>query len=180
MKKVIVVILLALMLFGGVLNAQVSNTAGTMKPGRWSIGIDPIIYTAPDFGLFLGAGYGIARGWDLEAKLGLGNGTYFGANIEKTLVSGKPTLSLSAGAHIQNDVGLDGTLNVSFPLRAVNLYTGLDADINFGQNDTTFPLWWFFGAEIGMRKNFSLLFEIDAGINNPAPSMLVIGLNFYI
>ncbi|MEA1987121.1 MAG: NifB/NifX family molybdenum-iron cluster-binding protein [Candidatus Marinimicrobia bacterium] len=31
MKKVIVVILLALLLFGGVLNAQVSNTDGAMK-----------------------------------------------------------------------------------------------------------------------------------------------------
>ena len=167
-----------------ILNAQVFNTAQTLRPGNFNLGLEPTIYDYEgnnETSLFVHGGYGISRGMDLGIKLGLGmDNTYFGADLEWMLRTISPYLSISAGAHIFNDVGIDGTLNITFPLsKQVWLYTGLDMDVVFADDETFIPLWLPVGIEVGLRKNMTLILEIEVGLNTEAYNIFGGGINFY-
>lgn len=161
------------------LNAQVFNTSSTLKRGQFSAGFEPGLYFGgTDFTLFLYGGAGIASNTDLGLKIGLLNGaTYVGGDVEFGL--GK-RFSLSVGAHGQDNFGLDGTALFTFPLKSgVRLYTGLDMDILFyDNNDVHIPLWIPLGLEIAMGNNMAFLFEAEINITE-GPHFLGGGLNFY-
>ncbi len=182
MWKFRIIIILFLFLFS--VNAQVFNTASTLKSGKANLGINPAVLNE-DFGLFLHGGYGISPGLDLGLKLGLAYPeTYFGADIEWVLRGGSPYISVSAGGHSFGDVGLDGTLNFTFPInRQVNIYSGLDMDLNFvkvhDETETRLPFWLFFGTEIGFRTNMTIIIEVELGLNDDAYSIFGGGMNFY-
>ncbi len=170
-------------------NAQVFNTAQTLKPGKGSLGITAAIIDGnsnSEFGVFFNGGYGLSRGLDLGAKIGIGfDETYFGLDLEYVLRGISPYISVAGGAHMWGDPGLDGTLNFTFPLnRQLKLYSGLDLDINFvevGDGRETFtPFWWFIGTEVAFKKNMTLLFEMDLDLNDDAYSIFNFGLNFYL
>jgi hypothetical protein len=162
---------------------QVCNTANTLRPGRFSIGVVPIFYVNPgnSVGLLLDGGIGLTRNTDLSLKLLLNNSaTYFGGDFEFTILNGFPTISLATGMHVYHKLGIDGTFNITFPIRKIiSFYGGIDADINFLDNGTEFPLWGFFGLQVMARRNLGILMEIDVGINNPADNKFNFGINVY-
>jgi hypothetical protein len=175
---------LFMLLMSPVLYSQVLENALTLRTGKMNLGAFLTDYANDDLGLFVNGGYGLGPGYDLGMQLGVGySETYFGADVEWLLKAGKPAISVAAGAHVFGDLGLDGTLNFSFPLsRQVDLYTGLDMDINFVKTgngrDTQVPLWLFVGTEIGLRSNINLLFELELDINDDAWSIFSAGINF--
>ncbi len=163
------------------LNAQVFSTGQTLKPGRFSVGINPV-FQGNNLGVYLHGGYGIATGLDLATKVGLGlGGNYFGADLEWALHGGKPYVSLTAGGHMQgSDVGIDGTLNLTVPVsKSVELFSGLDMDMNFGNNNTTLPVWVPIGMEVGIRQSIAIILEGDIAITDDAASIFGGGLAFY-
>jgi hypothetical protein len=104
--------------------------------------------------------------------------TYIGGDIEFVVLHGAPTISLAAGVHGDNSAGIDGTFNITFPLRGiVALYGGLDADVDFHRGGTSVPLWGYFGLQVMVRRHFGIFMEADVGITDPAPNMLDFGLN---
>lgn len=172
--------ILSLLLIAISLNAQVFNTSSTLKKGQFSAGFEPGLYFGGnDFTLFLHGGIGLTSGADLGLKIGLLNGaTYIGGDVEFQL--GK-IFSLSVGAHGQGNFGLDGTALFTFPIKSdVKLYTGLDMDILFyDNNDSQIPLWLPLGLEIAMKKNMSFLFETEISLTDYGSHFLGGGLNFY-
>lgn len=109
-------ILAFLLLFGFNVNAQVFNTAQTLKTNHVNIGLNPI--TIDDaLRFFFHGGYGINPGFDFGLQVGLGlQYTYIGADFEWILREISPYISISAGLHSYDDFGLDGTMNFTFPL----------------------------------------------------------------
>ncbi len=159
-------------------HAQVFNTAGTLKPGKFSAGFEPGVYvnggTSPN--LFLYAGAGIVNGLDFGLKLGLfEHDIYFGGDIEFAL--GK-LFSLSAGAHSWGDFALDATGLITFQLgKAVDLYTGLDMDVIFA-NDALIPLWIPIGIEVPLKSYMLFLFESEINVTDVGSHYIGGGLNF--
>jgi hypothetical protein len=179
MKKLTITFII--FLFPVLSYSQVFNTASTLSPGKFSLGINPLFYEK-DFGLFLHGGVGIKPGLDLAIHYGiLDYNDYVGADLEWRLVGGKgPKVSLITGAHNYNDFGLDLGLNLSFTITSnVQLYTGIDSDINFGQNDTYTPLWLPIGVEIPVKSKMSFMFEAEVPLSDAAWSIFGGGLAFY-
>ena len=167
--------------------AQVCNSGHLLKPGRFSIGLVPYITTHGshnDLAIHLSGGWGLTRSIDLSINSRLaGNDPYFGADLEWALIKGKPALSLTTGAHIRQQVGLDATFNFAFPVvKPAVIYTGIDMDINFDDNgdNVGLPVWFFVGAEIRIRRNVALVLEFDLGISGYAHDLLALGFSFYI
>jgi len=183
MKVKMAVILLTL-LSAVILPAQVLENAWTLRSGKMNLGAFLTDYENDDLGIFVTGGYGLGPGTDLGLRLGLGYfETYFGANVEWMLKGGKPAISLAAGAHVFNDLGLDGTLNLTFPAsRQINIYTGLDMDINFveirDEKDTRVPVWLLLGTEIGLKSDVALLIELEFDLSDDAWSIFSAGVNF--
>jgi hypothetical protein len=165
------------------ISAQVFNSAEVLRPGHGSIGINPVFIAngENDLALYLHGGIGLASGLDLAAKLGIGDGTYFGMDLEYLLRASPPYVSIAGGGHIRNDAGIDATLNLTFPIsRILSLYSGLDADINFAEGQTLSPLWIFLGNEVPVKHGLSFLLEIQIGVTEEADNRLGAGLNIYL
>jgi len=179
MKKCLII--LAFLFIASSSYCQVFNTGQTLKPKKFSFGIEPSIIAngSSDFILFLHGGYGIKQGVDFSAKVGvLGPEDYFGADVEFALPH---RISFAVGAHQFGDFGLDGNLNITFPIKSdVRLSTGLDMDINFNEDKTRFLLWLPLSLEIGLRKNLSFIFEAEVALTDPAYNFFGGGLNFYL
>jgi len=178
MKKIVIALFIAVLPLLSF--AQVFNTASTLKSGKFSLGLNPVVYE-DNFGLFLHGGVGIRSGIDLGIRYGILDGEdYFGADLEWRLLSGKPSISLTTGAHNYYDPGLDLALNLSFPIVSnIQLYTGLDMDINFGANDTYTWLWLPVGVEIPIKSKMAFMFEAEIPISDNTRSIFGGGLAFY-
>ena len=175
MKKIIIISLAFLTIT--ISNAQVFNTATTLKKGAFALGVEPVIYTSSDdFLLFVHGGYGIKKGLDFGLKAGLGGGdTYFGADLEFSL---RKNISLAVGAHNYFDLGLDGTLLFNIPIRKdIKFITGVDADIIFS-DDSQVPIWIPLGLEVMLRSKMALHFETEISVNDYT-HILGGGLNFF-
>ena len=178
MKKILV-IAFALVTTSFSLYSQVFNTASTLNPGKFNIGIEPLIYAEGDneFYLFLNGGVGLVKGTDLNLRLGvLGNETYIGGDVEFNLAK---FFSISGGAHNFGVFGLDGTGLFTFPLGPAKIYTGLDADIDFPESGTIMPLWIPVGIEFFLKKKMAFIFEAEIAATDDATHIIGGGLNFY-
>jgi len=115
MKK----ILFLLMLCGLTASAfsQVFNTAGILKRGQFSAGINPVM-NGEELGLFVHGGYGISENLDVAAKFGITEGyDYLGADVEWSLRNTERLqISLTGGGHVRANFGLDAGASLSFPL----------------------------------------------------------------
>jgi hypothetical protein len=188
MKKIILslVIILAIACVG---KAQVLfNGAETLKKGNWSLGINPVVATEGEdnFALFFHGGYGLGNNSDLGMKLGFGwnNDAYVGLDYEKTLLLGKPSVSLFGGAHVFHYFGLDVGGLVTFPIQNVRITTGLDMDFIFGedaQGDTEMwtPLWLPISLEVYLKKHLSIVFEGNVELTEHAWTTVGGGINIY-
>lgn len=179
MKKNLLIIFLTII--ANTTYCQVFNTGQTLKPKMFSLGVEPAVMVngSSEFIMFLHGGIGIKQGIDFSAKVGvLGPADYFGADLEFALPH---RMSFAVGAHQFGDFGLDGNLNITFPIKSdIRLSTGLDSDINFNSNKTNFLLWLPVGLEIGLKKNMSFIFEAEIALTNPAYHFIGGGLNFYL
>jgi hypothetical protein len=178
MRKLFVVLVACVL--AGSLHGQVFNTGQTLRPGNFSLGLNPVFFN-DDLGLFLHGGIGIKSGIDLGIRYGVLDGEdYFGADLEWRLVSGKPSVSLMTGGHVLYNFGLDFMLNVSFPIRSdTHLYSGLDSDIIFGDNDTHFLLWLPIGLELKLRRSIGFILEGEIPLTDPAYGIFGGGVAFY-
>jgi len=162
--------------------AQVCNTASTLRPGRFSIGLAPVINVdhGHDVDFFINMGMGLTHSVDLSIKMILDEPNYFGGDCEIVLLSGFPTISIAPGLHFADDLGLDAAFNISLPIRRIiAIYGGLDADVNFHDGGTSFPLWGFIGFQAMMRKSLALFMETDIGANDGAPDLFDFGINVF-
>jgi hypothetical protein len=161
-------------------SAQVFNTGQTLKPKAFSIGIEPAVFIngGADFILFLHGGAGLTKGVDFGLTIGvLGPDEYFGADVEFAIAK---NMSIAAGAHHFGNFGIDGTFNLTFPIRQdVRLFTGADLDVNFPKDNVSFLLWLPIGVEIGLKSNMSFIFEAEIGLTSPSYHLIGGGLNFY-
>lgn len=179
MKKLpIIICLFCLPLLGF---SQVFNTATVLKPGKVSLGIEPVVIEK-DLGLFIYGGVGLAPGVDLGVKYGfLKYDDYFGADLEWKLMSGIPSISLTTGGHVMRDFGLDLGLNISFPITpSASLYSGFDSDINFNKqsNGTQFLPWIPVGIQIKLKPKMAFILEAEIPLNG-AYNIFGGGLNFF-
>jgi hypothetical protein len=160
-------------------SGQVFNTSSTLGRNNFSIGLEPTVHVGgpgDGFMMFFHGGYGIKSGIDLALKLGAGNTTYFGADLEWHL--GK-IVSLTTGAHNFGNFALDGSLNLAFPLRGgVDIFTGFDMDLIFA-DELMVPLWLPIGVEIGVGRNMSFILEAQVGLTDPAWHVIGGGVAFY-
>lgn len=163
--------------------AQVLNSGSTLRPGKFSLSLAPIFYIdqGSDIGLYTVAGLGISRQLDFSVKACFHDKpVYIGGDIEYMILGGFPTVSIAFGMHKYNKLGIDGTFNLTFPIRHVaSLYGGLDVDVEFSDHNTTVPLWGFVGLEVVVRKHLGFVVEIDPSINDPAWNMFSLGLAVY-
>ncbi len=192
MKKTI----LSLVLFVAIATASQAQTlfngAQTLKSGNWSMGID-LAYADigdGDFALFFHGGYGLGNNSDLGLKLGFGwNDAYIGLDYEKTLLVGKPSVSVFGGLHYWNDFALDLGALVTFPISNVRITTGLDFDLVFGEADKDgdadteseifTPIWLPLNIEVYLKKHLSLVFEGNIKLSDDAFTTVGGGLNIY-
>jgi hypothetical protein len=177
MKK-ITVLLLFLFFIITFSNAQVFNTAQTLKKGIFSVGIEPmLIANGTDFTMYFHGGYGLTNGVDLAVKFSAFSPVnYVGADVEFNL---SKYFSLSTGAHFWGDFGLDGTLLGTLPVKkGINFYSGFDTDMNFGSS-VYLNFWIPVGFEIQIKKKMSFILEASIGLNNTANHYIGGGLNFY-
>lgn len=179
MKRLITI--LALLFIASSASSQVFNNGQTLKPKKFSLGIEPgiMINGNSEFIMFLHGGYGIKQGIDFSARVGvLGPLDYFGADVEFALPH---RMSFAVGAHQFGDFGLDGSLNITFPIRSdIRFSSGIDSDINFNEDKTRILLWLPLMLEIGIKKNMSFIFEAEIGLTDPTYHFIGGGLNFYL
>jgi hypothetical protein len=174
------IILIAICLTLGIVSkAQVFNTAKTLNTGTFAIGIEPMVIAngGSDFILFGHIGYGLAKDIDISAKAGiLANSNYYGADVEFGFLK---NFSLSAGAHVWGDFGLDATFLGSFDVASnVNIFGGADLDLNFG-DDVYTNFWIPIGVEVELNKTLAFIMEASIGIDSNTPHLFGGGVNVY-
>jgi hypothetical protein len=175
--------------------SQLFNTASILKPGSFSIGLEPVI-VQDNLGGFCQLGFGLLRSVDLALKAGIVENTgtpYLGADLEWRLKGARPSISITTGAH-RNEFGhfgLDGSFNLSFAVgKKVFPYLGFDSDLNFDNyhseyygyyHDNTNLLMWFpIGVEIYFRKSVSFILEAEIPLTDNTYYVMGAGFTFYI
>jgi len=177
MKKTLFVLMFLFVTIIG--NAQIFNTSGILRSGEAAIGFEPSMLVSNgsnEFLMFFHAGVGVGRNIDIGAKVGaFGDENYYGGDVEFGI---SKNLSLSAGAHHYHDFGFDGTANVTVPLASgTQLITGLDMDINFG-DETTIPLWVPIGIRVSIGNGWSLIMESEIELTDVAYHYFGIGMAY--
>jgi hypothetical protein len=187
MRKLIVSSAIAcVMLLSAASHAQVYNTAQKLKGGTFRLCTAPLLIVNHgdiNAGLYLLGGIGVTRIMDfyLHTRVAGSDLANFGADLQWALIKGTPALSLSTGLHVGPNIGIDGTLDMAFPVgNSVVLYGGLDMDIDFTPGDIAVPAWVFIGPRVQIRRNTTLFMEADIGITHYTPSIVGLGLSFYL
>ncbi len=158
---------------------QVFNTAGTLKKGKVSLGLNPAYYN-DDLGFFIHGNFGVLSGIDFSGRFGFVNGNnYLGGDLEWKIISKKPSLSLTTGVHYVNDIGLDCSLNISTPIKkGIDVYSGVDSDIEF-TDDPYMLLWIPLGVDLRIKSKLSFIFEAEIPVSDNAFAIIDGGIVFY-
>jgi hypothetical protein len=162
--------------------SQIFHTANTLGPGKFMLGIEPVVFAQgnSNLGLFFHGGIGIKSGIDLRMKYGFINDhtDYFGGDLDWRLYNGIPCISLTTGIQsFGNNVGLNGALNLSFPIKSdIHLYTGLHTNLYFTHSNNQF--WFPVGIDIDLRSNVALILEAEIPVNDSDYDYGVIGGGF--
>ena len=185
-KSVVSSAIACIMLLSAASHAQVYNTAQKLKSGTFRLCTAPLLIVNNgdiNAGIYVLGGIGVTHFMDLylHTRVAGSDLANFGADLQWSLFKGTPALSLSTGAHIGPDIGLDGTLDMAFPAgSSVVFYGGFDMDIDFIPGDIAVPAWVFLGPRVQIRRNTTLFLEVDIGISHDTPSILGLGLSFYL
>lgn len=170
---------------------QLFSTGQTLKPKKWSIGVEPSVLINGDeqFMLFGHAGYGLKKGVDLGLKLGvLGDEDYIGGDVEFGI--GR-YFSVMGGAHHFGVFGLDANILGTYPIRSdVRISSGFDVDMNFvdkvndqgekSGKEAQFIGWIPISLEIGLKKNLAFIFEAMINVTDDGYHFIGGGVNIYI
>lgn len=175
----------------GILSSQAKAQDGVFGDAqivqfkRFSLGVQPIIYTQPDsdFMLMLRGGYGIQPELSFHAKAGVFNDeVYVGGHLKYRLISELEypiTLSVIGGAYMFQDLGfkLAGVLSRNFG--DFSLYSGLSFEPFFAVPAQA-PLLIPIGVDIPVTRQTTFIFEADLAVNEVGRpyQALHFGLNF--
>lgn len=182
MKKLI--FLIALFTLTASLQAQLFNTGRLLKQGTVSLGINPAIYSignSRNTVINIHGGYGLSRFVDVAIRYIVQDGSdYIGADFEWLIRKGyRMDVSLVTGAHVQDDMGLDGTLCISFPVTDyATLFTGVDVDLEL-ESDIQHYTWLPIGVEVDWRNRVSIILEGDLPMSEWAWNILGGGVIVY-
>ena len=182
MKKIVFLFFLVFTLNS--VYSQVFNTGRMLKTGTFSAGINPVIRgngQGRDIVINLHGGYGLGKQVSLLARYAVFEGAdYLGAGFEWQLKHTRfMDISMIAGAHMRYDIGLDGSLCISFPVtRELILFTGLDIDLEFG-GEMGHYTWLPLGAEVYWRNRASIILEADLPMSEWAWNIFGGGVKFY-
>lgn len=184
-KTAIASIVAFTLLFSLTSSAQVYNTAQKLKGGAFHLGIAPILLVNGDVspGIFFLGGVGVTHTLDLyiNGRFAENDGSYFGVDLQWALLKSAPFLSLITGAHVGQNLSVDATIDLTFPLgNTVVVYGGLDVNIEFPRDEVVVPAWLFFGPRIYIRRSVAIFMEIDLGLTDYAPSIFGLGFGFYL
>lgn len=172
--------------FSSSVPAGTFGTADTLRPGSFSLGLEPAFTFSPSsFTFFLHGGIGLTSTADLDLQLGLGSETYFGADVEFVLIRDSrrgPGLSLAAGAHGAGNFGLDTTLLLSNRFSTFTLFGSIDVDLEFVDSldgtELFTPVYFDLGVSIPLARASRFLLEGNIGLTDSAASGLSGGLMF--
>ncbi|PLX20540.1 MAG: hypothetical protein C0599_08745 [Salinivirgaceae bacterium] len=194
MKKNLILIA-AFLLISSFSFGQLFSTGQTLKPKKWSVGVEPSVLVNGDaeFMLFGHAGYGLKKGIDLGLKVGfLGDyDEYIGGDVEFAI--GR-YFSVMGGAHHFGNFGLDANILGTYPIKSdVRISSGFDVDIVFIDRadnpnttedesgmDTEFIGWVPISLEIGLKKNLAFIFETMINVTDAGYHFIGGGVNIYI
>jgi len=178
MKKLILILLTTT--FPTLLFSQSFNTAQLLNPGRYSFGINPVLYEKEP-GIFIHGGYGINKKIDLAVRYGfLAGADYIGADVEWYIAkAGRIDISLVTGGHIRKDLGLDAGGVASFPVtHYATIFTGVDVDVVF-QKQVEHYTWVPLGVEVVFKHNAAFILEVDVPMSEWAWNIFGGGVMFY-
>jgi hypothetical protein len=175
--------------------SQVFSTGQTLKPKKWSVGVEPAVLLPggdSEFMLFGHAGYGLKKGIDLGLKVGFLSDydEYIGGDVEFAI---SRYFSVMGGAHQFGDFGLDANILGTYPIRSdVRISSGFDIDIVFvdkyndrGEEDgveAKLVGWIPISLEVGLKKNLAFIFEAMINVTGDVYDYHFIGggVNIYI
>jgi hypothetical protein len=172
-------LLAAMVLFAGVVSAQVLTDASAVKAGKFAIEFAPVYYPS-NLTFFTSGTVGISRISDIRVTAGFPqSGTYFGISNKWNLArSYGPEFSISYGAHKRGSLfGADGTLNLSFKLSmTARLYVGIDSDWDFKSGTTINPIWGYAGITDEISETVDYFLEAEPAINSAAYHIYSVGI----
>jgi len=150
------------------MHAQVFNAGTGLRGNAVSLGIAPTLYGSNNLMLFLHGDIKLKPGSDIIARVGLGGADYIGAGFKFGLTK---RLSFAAGAHYDNEVGLDGTFIANIPIGSdAYIMSGLDVDVLF-PDDIVIPVWLPIGLDVKVSTAISVMLEGDICLTNNAPDI---------
>jgi hypothetical protein len=149
--------------------APVNNTATVLPSGQLSVAGESMMkFDAIKFGGFGVVNYGIGRNLDVSGRFGyspMSEKGYFGADTEVNLVrrSDGMSASFAGGMHYSRDFGIDVTALMSWKMRTMQPYVGIDADIIFA-DETNLPIDLIIGTQMPLRKNIAFVAELGVAL----------------
>lgn len=193
MKKYILSTALLLLLLSGAKTVQAQDgffsNAQTFEEGTFTIGLQPTALTEQnDFMMIFRAGYGLTNRLTGHLKVGaFDDDVYAGAHLEYNLVSepsSEFSVALLGGAYNYIETGLKFGLNISRDFDPISLYTGLNYQPLFINEDYTLNS---FLLPIGIDYHIEnapvdLMLEADLPINDDAEYLeaITFGARIYV
>jgi hypothetical protein len=163
--------------------AAVFGTVDNLKPGRFSVGLAPELFSPSAFLFNLLGGVGLTRQLELNLHLGFGSydTTYFGGRMDFALLqesNSAPAITFEAGVHSTSHLGVSALLGISKYFRTFGLYTALDSNFEFLDNRVAVPFDWDIGLSVPVTSQIDLYLEGDIGLGWDSPDAMVMGVNF--
>lgn len=192
MKKYSTTIALLLLILSGPQLSQAQDgffsNAQTLEKGTFAVGLQPVVLTGQDEFMFMGrTSYGLTHGVTGHIKVGIqDNETYIGANLESSLAS-EPNSGLSVallgGVYSYGDVGLKVGMNISKNFHPVSIYSGINYQPLFAENQTVNALLIPVGLDFHIKEGtLDLMLEGDIPVNDDAEYLeaLTFGARIYL
>lgn len=165
------------------------SNAKTFQEGTFAIGLQPTALTEQnDFMMIFRAGYGLTPRLTGHLKVGaFADEVYAGAHLEYNLAS-EPNTALSfallAGAYQYDESGLKFGLNISRDFHPLSLYTGLNYQPLFINEDYTINAFLLpIGLDYHMQNApVDLILEADVPLNDDAEYLeaITFGVRIYV
>lgn len=193
MKKYVLTTALLLFLISGIKTAEAQDgffsNAQTFQEGTFAIGLQPVALTEQnDFMMIFRAGYGLTPRLTGHLKVGaFDDEVYAGAHLEYGLVS-EPSSDISVallgGVYKYDETGLKFGLNLSHNFDPISLYTGLNYQPLFINEDFTLNA---FLLPVGLDYHMNdapvdLMLEADIPLNDDAEYLeaITFGARIYV
>jgi len=160
--------------------AEIFGTASTLREGTAMIGAEVQGYIDPnDFISNFHLGYGIIDDLDIDLRLGAGTTPfYFGGDLEYQFLRHEwLDISLSVGAHHQEEMFLDITPIISHRFLRFSVSTGLDINWRLS-GGKLLSMNWFFGTAVPILRGVDLIVETGIKLKD-APYWVSGGLALY-